>query len=89
MVLIINYTLRNKAKNYAPFFNAIKSNAVEWWHFLDSTFIVTANKSADEFARALFPFMEAADSIFVCRLQKDYNGWLPEEAWVWLNSKYF
>ena len=89
MVLIVTYTLRNQYKDYSPFFNSIKSNCTEWWHFLDSTFIVSTPKSAAEFAQALFPYMEATDSVFVSRLQKDYNGWLPEAAWNWLNTKYF
>lgn len=89
MVLIVNYALNNQYKDYTPFFDAIKSNSTEWWHFLDSTFIVTTTKSADQFAKALFPYMERTDSLFVSRLQKDYQGWLLPAAWEWLNSKYF
>jgi hypothetical protein len=89
MVLIVNYVLRNQYKDYTPFFNAIKGNCAEWWHFLDSTFIASTPKSADEFARALFPYMETTDSLFVCRLQRDYQGWLPQAAWDWLNTKQY
>jgi len=89
MVLIVNYALRNQGKDYAPFFNGIKTNCLEWWHFLDSTFIVVTPKSPDEFARSLFPYMEKTDSLIVARLQKDYQGWLPPAAWEWLNNKYY
>ena len=89
MVLIINYALRNPYKDYSPFFNAIKTNCVEWWHFLDSTFIVSTPKSAQEFAVLLYPFMEATDSVLVSRLHNDNQGWLPGAAWDWLNTKQY
>jgi hypothetical protein len=89
MVLIINYALRNQYKDYAPFFNAVKQNCDQWWHFLDSTWIIVTNHSAHEYAQFLLPHIEATDSLFVARLHKDYQGWLPAEAWDWLNSKFF
>jgi hypothetical protein len=89
MVLIINYTLRNTLKDYTPLFGAIKNNCTRWWHFLDPTFIVVTTHSANEYAQFLLPHIERTDSLLVVRLQKDYQGWLPEAAWDWLNSQYF
>jgi hypothetical protein len=87
MVLIINYALRNRLKDYAPFFATIKGNCNQWWHFLESTFIVSTDSSADEFAKLLYPHIEATDALLVARLQKDHQGWLQKEAWDWLNDK--
>jgi hypothetical protein len=89
MVLIINYALRNQYKDYTPFFNAIKANSAEWWHFLDSAFIVSTPKSAHEFAQALYPHVENTDHFIVLRLQSENQGWMPQAAWDWLNTKQF
>lgn len=86
MVLIINCVLRNQLRDYTPFFNAIRANSA-WWHFMDPTWIVNTNKTPHEFANLLYPHMENTDSLLVARLTGEYEGWLPKEAWEWLNVK--
>jgi hypothetical protein len=87
MVLIITFAHNNPAKNYNPFFDAIKSNSAQWWHFMESTWIVSTAHSADQFAHLLFPHMETTDYLLVARLHPEHQGWLPKEAWDWLNNK--
>ena len=87
-VLLINYELKSPTKNYASFHGAIKQNSNEWWHFME-TWIVTTNLSADQFAKLLYPHMLNTDHLLVVKIQKEYQGWLPEAAWEWLNTKYF
>ena len=87
MVLIINYALKNVFKDYTPFYKAIQQCG-EWWHFLDSTWIVNTSYSADTVGKHLLQFIDQEkDFVIVARLQKDYQGWLPNEAWDWLNKK--
>ena len=88
-ILIINYELKTPFKDYAPFYAAIKSNATEWWHFMDNTWLVATSYSADQFAKLLYPHIVNTDHLLVMKVQKEYQGWLPKEAWDWLNSKYF
>ena len=89
MVLIITYAHKNQFKDYSSFFQAIKSNSNEWWHFMDSTWIVTTHHSANEFAHLLYPHILNSDFVLVAKLAKDFQGWLPREAWDWLNSKIY
>ena len=88
-VLLITHALNDADRDYAPFFNAIKSNSAEWWHYLDTTWIVVTDYTADRFARLLYPHMLKTDRLLVVKLQKEYQGWLDEEAWPWLNEKDF
>jgi len=89
MVLIINFALKNQSKNYSPFFEAIKSCGA-WWHFLDSTWIVSTQYSADKVSNHLQQFIDTStDYLLVARLQKEYEGWLPQDAWNWLNNKQY
>ena len=80
MILIVTYELKSTLKDYSPFFDALKKNAGQWWHFMESTWIVSTNFPPDDFAKLLYPHMTNADSLFVGRLQKDYQGWLPADA---------
>lgn len=88
-VLIINFSLKNKSKDYSPLYSAIQENSLEWWHFLESTWIVTTTYSADAFARTLFPHIEDTDYLLVAKLHSEHQGWLPKEAWEWLNDKQY
>lgn len=87
-ILIITYSLKNKL-DYAPFYDAIKTNAGAWWHYMDSTFIVDTYHSASGFAKFLYPHMDSKDRLLIVKLAKDYEGWLPQEAWDWLNNRLF
>jgi hypothetical protein len=85
-VLLVNYQLNNKTKDYATFFNAIKGNCLAWWHFLDNTWIVSSNLTADQYAKKLFPFFEQTDYLLVVKITMEHQGWLPKDAWDWLNK---
>lgn len=89
MVLIINYALKNGLKDYTSLFEAIKACG-EWWHFLDSTWIINTVHPADVIGKHLNKFIDTdSDYLFVGRLQRESQGWLPQEAWDWLNSKQY
>jgi hypothetical protein len=88
-VLLITYTLKNRFKDYSPFYNIIKANCSEWWHYFDTTWIVVTKHPAHDFANLLYPHMEDSDRLLVIKVQKDYQGWLDKPAWDWLNAKYF
>jgi hypothetical protein len=88
-VLLITHALNNESKDYSQFFDTIKSNCQQWWHYFNTTWIVTTHLSADQFAKLLYPYMLTDDRLLVVKLQKDYQGWLEKDAWDWLNDKSF
>lgn len=62
---------------------------ISWWHYLQTTYIliVGANSNAATITNAI---MEAMPNkhFFVSKLDlKDHNGWLPQEAWDWINGQ--
>jgi hypothetical protein len=89
MVLIVTYALNNKAWDYTALFTAIKNNGGRWWHFMESTWIVDTHYTADQFAKLLYPHIFTTDSLLVARLNGEHYGWLPKDAWDWLNSKQY
>lgn len=84
-VLLVTYTLRNVVKDYSTFFKAIQTGSINWWHYLEDTWIVSTTESADDFAKKLLPHIETTDSILVVRIHPEFQGWLAKEAWDWLN----
>ena len=87
MVLLINYELKDTTKDYTSFFEAIKANCYQWWHFLEPTWIVATTLSADAFAKLLYPHMLNTDSLLVVQIGQNHQGWLKTEAWDWLNRQ--
>jgi hypothetical protein len=89
-VLLITYSLNNQLKDYTPFVAAIKNNCDFWWHYFNTTWIVSTQQySADAYAKLLYPLMETTDRLLVVRLTAEQQGWLPKEAWDWLNDKHY
>ena len=87
-VLLISCNLRSKTKDYTPFYNAIRNHTGTWWHYND-IWMVQSNSTADAFAKSLYPFIENSDHLLVIKVAKEYQGWLPEEAWKWLNNRQY
>ena len=88
-VLLITHTLSNRFRDYSPFYAAVKGNCQAWWHYFDTTWIVITNLTPEAYAQLLIPHIEGTDRLLVIKVQKDYQGWLTEDAWAWLNSKSF
>jgi hypothetical protein len=84
---LITYDLKNKSiKNYDLLYLAIKSIG-PWWHHLDSTWIIKSNRSSREIWTLLARHLLKNDHILVVRIDtSDEWGWLPKNAWDWLNQ---
>lgn len=85
-LLLVTYEHKSAGRDYTPFFEAIKTNANGWWHYLESVWIVNTDLSADAFAKKLFPHMTKSDRLLVVRVTREHQGWLTEDAWNWLNA---
>ena len=84
---LITYDLKNKSiTNYQSLFVAIKSVG-PWWHYLDSTWIVKTNLNSQQIWNILGQHLLRNDHILVVKIDNsDKWGWLPQDAWNWLNT---
>jgi hypothetical protein len=86
-LFLVTFSLRNKSKDYAPFFVAVRGNALQWWHFIEQSCVVTTNHDVNSYAHQLLPYIEATDSLLVVAITPhEFQGWLPQQAWSWLNQ---
>lgn len=86
MIYAINYDLKRPGQNYDALHEAIKSCG-NWWHFLGSTWLVDTALSAQGIWNKLEPHVDANDFFLVIGVTRDYQGWLPQEAWAWINIR--
>ncbi len=87
MIFAINYDLKRPGQNYQALHEAIKSCG-DWWHFLDSTWLVDTNLDAQGIWNSLAGHVDKNDILLIIGVTRNYQGWLPRSAWDWINSRY-
>jgi len=86
-LLLVTFSLRNATRDYGPFFVALRGNSLQWWHYIEQTCVVVTVFDHDAFAKKLVPHLALNDSLLVAKLTPhEFQGWLPKEAWEWLNT---
>jgi len=61
---------------------------MSWWHYLESSYIiiVESNITATDICNFIQQLMPNKH-FFVSELNlQNHNGWLPKEAWDWINK---
>ena len=86
MIYSINYDLNRPGQNYSEVRDAIKSCG-DWWHFLESHWLVDTNLTAKGIWNKLLPHADKNDNFLIVGISRDYNGFLPQKAWDWINSR--
>ncbi len=84
-VLLVSYDLKTPGWNYTAFYETLKAQG-SWWHYLTSTWLIITPKSPAEVHNALGPHLAKTDSILILPVKKPAFGWLPKEAWDWINA---
>ena len=85
---LISYDLRRPGQDYSELFAAIKSIG-NWWHCLDSTWIVRTTLPSTEVRKRLTAHVDANDKVLVTALAGDWaslsldkqgNDWLRQNV---------
>ena len=86
MMYIVSYTLRPK-RDATKVLQALQESP-RWWHYLDDTWIISTRETAPQLYERLRTSFSALDSILIAPVDpyKDYSGWLPKEAWNWIEE---
>jgi len=84
---LISCNLRTPNWNYSGFLNAITTLGV-WWHYIDSTWIIKNSVyTPQQMHSILGPFLSRTDYILIVEIVPGNKyGWLPPEAWQWIDT---
>jgi hypothetical protein len=77
---LIGYDLNKPEKDYPDLIKAIKDLSENWWHHLDSTWIIKHAGAATRIRDALKPYIDSNDELLVVKLS-------GEGAWTGFNDK--
>lgn len=79
--ILIGYDLKKSGQDYTSLINAIKSIGPNYWHCLDSTWIIKTNHSATAIRDTLSAYVDNNDKLLVI----DITG--GEAAWRGFNTE--
>jgi hypothetical protein len=84
---LVTYDLNKPRQNYEALYDAIQATGT-WWHYLDSTWLVTSNETPSAIAARLRSVIDQNDSLLVMRVTNSpaADGWLKQEAWDWITT---
>lgn len=88
MVHLITYDLHRPVQNYAGLHEEIKKLG-SWWHHLESTWLVDTALTPQQVWERLASKVDKDDNVLVIRVTGSHSGWLPQEAWNWLNARVY
>lgn len=82
---LVGYDLNTPGKNYEPLWKALREGFSNWWHHLDSTWIIKTNLTAAQIATVLGAHIDANDELLVVRLQGEWaSHHFNDEGTKWL-----
>lgn len=60
--------------------------ASEWWHYIGSAYLITSSSTATEIQNYIN--MSWSGFFLITEINgRNSGGWLPQEAWDWINSR--
>lgn len=89
MLYIVSYDLKDResGKDYTPLYEAIKGCSTQWWHYLESVWIIRTNNSINECNTIIKKQLSEKDLLLIMEITgQKYQGWLPSKAWDWIRS---
>ena len=84
-VFCVSYDLNKTGQNYNALHDELKKSP-SWWHYLDSTWLIYTAESSEQLSARLLTHIDKNDRLLVIKVIRDYQGWLTNEAWKWINE---
>jgi len=84
---MVGYDLIKPGKDYSDLIGAIKNVSQDWWHCLDSTWIIKTNNTAEQVRNLLLDHIDGNDGLLVATLSAP-GAWahFSQECSDWLRS---
>lgn len=84
-VYCVTYDLNRAGQNYDQLYRELRSSP-GYWHELESIWLISTSENAQQLSSRLLRHIDNNDNLLVIKVVKDFQGWLPNDAWTWLNN---
>lgn len=86
---MITYDLNSKGQKYDEVINAIKNSSSYWCTFWKSSFLIKSSLTPDQITDNIKPHLDGNDRLIVIEVKNNYQGWLSEDEWKYINETIF
>ena len=85
MIYLFKYDLHPSfPRNEEPLKNELRKDTA-WCNYLQRTWLIGTHETLERLHGRLAPYLTSNDYWLIVRIT-DYYGWLPKEAWDWLEK---
>lgn len=86
MIYLFTYDLRPTFfRNVAPLKSELR-NSPAWCNYLERTWLIGTYETERQLDARLVRHLTTQDFWFITRITYGYFGWLPKEAWDWIEK---
>ena len=87
MLYLVTYTL-NPKRDATKILTALQ-HVGEWWHYLDDTWLISTQETANQLYNRVAPSFFNTDRILIVQITPNATtqGWLTHDAWEWLKQR--
>lgn len=82
---IVAFTLQGPIEAYQDFFVELQSGE-NWFNYIPGIWIVVSRRSMVYLTASLRAKIRVGDWLMVMPAKGPVDGWLPPQAWAWLNQ---
>jgi hypothetical protein len=89
---LISYHIKPRGRSFQSIVSSredIEDEIVKfgsWWRYFGDVWIVDTELTVDQMTVVLLEHLHTKDDLLIIGIQAPYQGWLPDDAWEWLDK---
>lgn len=86
MIFMVAANLNDEDHDYAGFHQDVQALG-PWFHYLKGVWLVDTQILVADISARLQVHITKVDYFLVMRVTNPHQGWLPPDAWKWINER--
>ncbi len=89
MVYLVVFDLNHPKTSRKAVEQAIKEASVSWCSFWKSAYLIRSGLPSNQIIEKIQPLLDNADRLFIVESTRDYQGWLTDDQWKFVEEKIY
>lgn len=89
MVYLITFDLNHPSTSRKQVEKTIKESATAWCSFWKSSYLIKSSLASSQIIEKVKPILDDTDRLFIVESTNNYQGWLTDEQWKFIERNIF